>query len=430
MQTKVTHESPTELLLIITADEELLAEIKGSVIRRLGADVKVPGFRAGKAPLPLIEKQLNPTVLQNEFLDEAVNGLYSQAVSNESIRPVVRPTIDVKKFVPFTAVEFTAKVSVVGPTKLPDYKKMTIARPKASPVTTKEINEVIERLQAQAAERKDVTRASKLDDQVWLDFKGVDDKGVPVEGAESSNYPLTLGSKAFIPGFEEQVVGLKAGDTKTFKITFPKDYQLKALASKKVTFTITVIKVQELKKPKADDSFAKLAGPFKSLAELKADIKKQLAADKKTQDDREFESEVLKKINDKSKVEIPVALIDAEVERQLRDLQQNLNYRGQTFPEFLEQEKTNEEDYRKNVVRPAAEDRVKASIVLSDIAEAEKIGLTQEEVEERLGQLRVQYTDAQSQEDLGKPEFQRDLASRMLAEKTILKIVDYVTPKK
>lgn len=430
MQIKVTNESPTDQLLTITADKESLNKFKETVLKRLGANVKVAGFRSGKAPTNLIEKQLDQSQLQSEFLDEAVNELYSDAIQKESIRPVVRPTIDVKKFVPFSELEFTAKVSVLGPTKLADYKKLKITKPKVTSVTVAEVNEVLSRLQSQAAARKDVVRAAKKGDQVYIDFKGVDEKGKPIEGADSSNYPLTLGSKTFIPGFEEELIGLKPGDSKTFTLAFPKDYQLKALASKKVTFTVNLIKVQELDLPKIDDKLAAKAGPFKNLAELKSDIKKQLKADKENQAEREFESEVLKKITDKSQVSIPEALIEAETERQLRDLRQNLNTRGQTYPEFLEQEKTNEADYKQKVIRPTAEDRVKASIVLSEIAEAEKIGLTKSEVEERLAQLKQQYTDPQAQADLAKPEFERDLASRMLAEKTITKVVGYVTSKK
>jgi trigger factor len=240
---------------------------------------------------------------------------------------------------------------------------------------------------------------------------------------------LLLGSKTFIPGFEENLVGTNAGEEKTFTLTFPKDYGVKALANKKVTFTVNVTKVQEVIEPKVDDAFAAQVGPFKTVKELKDDIKKQLTHERQHELDRDFESELVKEISDKSKVTIPEVMINDQVERLLRDLQQNLTYRGQTFPEFLEQEGKTEEQYRKDVLAPQAEERVKAGLVLSEIAEREGIEVTPEELEIRVQILKNQYQDQAMQAELEKPENRRDIAARLLTEKTLNKLVHYATNK-
>jgi trigger factor len=394
--------------------------LKKHVLEKMRKDVKVVGFRAGKAPLNLVEKNANPTTLQNEFLDEAINHLYSDTIKNQNLRPVSNPNITIKKFVPFTALEFTAEVSVIGKVTLTSYKTIKKVKPAVKPVTTKDS------LQVRMGERKDVDRPAKEGDQIWIDFKGVDDKGQKVNGADGKDYPIVIGSNTFIPGFEPNLIGLKSGEDKSFTIPFPKDYQIKALASKKVTFSVQVIKVQEVSKPKVDDDFAAQVGPFKTAAELKTDVKKQLVEERKHQAERDFESVVLKEITDKSKVALPDALIDEEVAKSLDELKKNLAYRGQTYDEFLEGEKKTEKEYIETVARPEALDRIKASIVLSEIAELENVQITEGELTEQMNELRSRYTDPQTLSELSKPEAIRNLASRMVADKTIKKVVDYI----
>ena len=293
MQVKVTHQSSTKVSLSVVAKPEELAPIKELVISSLGANVKVPGFREGKAPVSVLEKNLDPNQLQQTFLEEAINQIYPQVVQNENLRPVARPEIQIKKFVPFTSLEFDVEVAVIGDLKLADYKKISLKKPEAK-VTAADVNEIVENLRLRMAENKDVERAAKNGDQLFIDFEGTDNKGKAIKGADGKDYPLVLGSKTFIPGFEEELMGLKAGDDKTFTLTFPKDYGVKALANQKVTFKVSVTKVQEVIKPKADDAFAAKAGPFKSLSELKADVKKQLSIERDKQAQQSFENELVK----------------------------------------------------------------------------------------------------------------------------------------
>ncbi|HWT55559.1 MAG TPA: trigger factor [Candidatus Microsaccharimonas sp.] len=428
MQITKDQLSPTNVKLTINADAADMAEVKDTVLQQLARTVKVPGFRAGKAPLHVVEKNVSPEALQTEFLDTIVNKLYVDAITQQSLRPVNRPDVSITKFVPFTTLEVVAEVEVIGAIKLPDYKKIKLAKPEVK-VTAEDVNEILDNLTARAAEKKDVDRAAKNGDETTIDFTGVDAKTKEaIAGADGKDYPLVLGSNSFIPGFEDEVVGLKAGDEKTFDIVFPKDYGTPALQSKKVTFTIKVNKVQELAKPKLDDAFAATVGPFKTLAELKADIKKQVTAEREQQAQRDYESELLGQISEKTKAEIPPVLIEEEIDRAEADERQNLVYRGQTWEEHLKEEGVNEQEHR-DKQRPAAEARVTAGLVLGEVAELEKISVSKEEVNIRMTLLKGQYNDPAMQAEFDKPEARRDITSRMLTEKTIAKLAEYASKK-
>jgi len=239
---------------------------------------------------------------------------------------------------------------------------------------------------------------------------------------------LLLGSNTFIPGFETNLIGMKPAEEKTFTLTFPKDYGVKTLQNRKVDFTVTIKKVQEMVEPKIDDEFAAKVGPFKNVEEMKADIKKQLQTEKDYQGDREYTDELLTKIKKESKAAIPDSLIDEQLERLLGDHKQNAMYRGTTWQEFLEGEGKTEEEYKKTL-RPDAELRVKAGLVLGEIAEKEGIEVTPEELEVRMQILKSQYPDEKMQAELDKPEARREIASRMVSEKTVDKLVGYATAK-
>lgn len=426
MQVKRTDTSKNEVSLLISGDMVELEPVREHVLKsHFAKDIKIPGFRQGKAPLNLVEKNIDQSLFQSKFLDEALNGLFSAAVNQEKLRTVDQPKVEIKKFVPYTLLEFEAVVSVLGEVKLPDYKNIRLAKASPEKVSSKDVDKVLDNIKTQLAEKKDVNRGAKDKDQVYIDFNGKDDKGKPVNGADGKNYPLLLGSDSFIPGFEDNLAGLKPGDEKTFTLKFPKDYSVRALASRNVTFSVNVIKVQELIEPKLDEEFAAKVGPFKSIEELREDISNQLRVERQNEADREYESNLLKEISSKSSLSIPEILIDDEVRKRLDDLKLNLSYRGQTLSEFLESENKTEDEYIEEVLKPEARDRLKASIILSEISELENIPLTNEEVDLRIQSLKGQYQDARSQAELAKPEARRDIASRMLAEKTIKKLTEY-----
>lgn len=426
MNVTLTTLTDTTSKLTVTAHEQDLSAIKQHVLQKLAPKVKVQGFREGKVPMAIAEKNIDPNILQSEVLDDAINHFYSDAVNEKRVRVVSQPKIELTKFVPYTELEFTAEVETIGKVTLPDYKKTT-AKKEAVKVTAADVEEVLSRLQTQAAVYTEVERAAKLGDRTFIDFAGTDEKGKAVPNADGKDYPLVLGSKTFIPGFEEEVVGLKKGDTKSFDITFPKDYGSKALQGKKVTFAITVHKVEETKKGELNDAFAATVGPFKTVAELKDDIKKQITAERESQAARAYEDAVIKDLVKKSKIAIPDGLLQEQMDAVDNEFKQSLTYRGQTFNEYLEASGQTVEQYREKELKSAAEERIKAGLLLSEIAEVEKLDVTPEELEIRVQILKGQYgSDAQMQAELDKPENRRDVASRLLTEKTIAKIISYL----
>lgn len=419
MHVKRTNLSDTEIKLTIAAAEPDMAPYKSQILHKLSAQVKLPGFRPGTAPINLVEKNVDQNTLQTEFLDLAMSELYAKAAQAEDVRPVTRPDVAIKKFVPFTELEFEVTTSVIGAVKLPNYKTIKAEKAKIS-VLAKDVDEVIKSLQTRMAEKKEVDRAAKKGDETTIDFKGVDAKKEPIAGADGKDYPLLLGSNTFIPGFEDNVIGMKPGEEKTFELTFPKDYGLKALANKKVSFTVTLKSVQELAEPAVDDAFASKVGPFKTVKDLKDDIKKQLTLERENEATKNHQSELVKKIVDKSTVALPSALVDQQVVYNIDEVRRNLTYRGQTYEEFLKIEGTTEDAYRDDVVRPQAEEQLKTSIVLAEIAKKENVFVTPEELEIRMQLLKGQYaSDPQMQAELEKPENRQDIASRMQTEKVL-----------
>lgn len=418
-----TNPEPTITKLTVKADADELQKAKNLALQHLAPQVKVPGFRAGKVPMTIVEKNVDQNMLQSEVIEHAINTLYASAVRQEDLRPVANPQISIKKFVPFTDLEFEAEVPTIGKIKLADYKKIKMTKPTVK-VEAKDVNEVLESLKKRGAERKEVDRASKDGDEVVFDFKGTDSKGQPVAGADGKDYPLIIGSNTFIPGFEPELVGLKAGEEKKFTVTFPKDYGVKALQSKKVTFEVKVHKVSEMLEPKLDDNFAAAVGPFKTLKELKDDIKRSLEMERGQQAEVQYENVLLQKIADKSDIEIPKLLVDEQIERIENEERQNLAYRGQTWEEHLKEEGVTAEEHKEQK-RHNAEQRVKVGVILAEVAEREEIQVTPEEVEIRLQLMKGQYRDPTAQAELNKPEALRDIESRIRTEKTLEKIKGY-----
>src|SRR3989344_7936087 len=235
MQITKTSISPTKVKLTINANPQELDSVKNHVLGHFAQTLKVPGFRAGKTPLAMVEKHADQKALADEFLEHAMNGMYRKALETEDLRPVAQPEVKLKKFVPYSQLEFEIETEVVGKVSLPDYKKIKLPKPEVT-VTAQDVKEVLTSLQRRLAERVEATRGAKLGDEAIIDFEGFDHKRQPVSGAKGKDYPLILGSSQFIPGFEEHLVGVKTAGRKEFTLTFPKNYGVSNLQGKEVTF--------------------------------------------------------------------------------------------------------------------------------------------------------------------------------------------------
>jgi len=423
MHVKKTSISPTKLSLVISANQSDLSPIKQHTLKHFAKNVKVTGFREGKAPLAMVEKNVDQNLFQSHFFEDALQEFYNQVIDSEKIRPASQPKVTLKKFVPYSQLEFELSVDVFGSVTLADYKNLKSKRQKLE-IKQSDIDEVIKNMQHRMAKKIEVKREAKIGDELLIDFSGSDDKNKPVNGARGKDYPLTLGSKTFIPGFEDNLIGIKAGQSKKFDLKFPKDYSIKSLANKKVTFKVKVNKVHQLESPNVDDNFANKIGPFKDVTDLKSDIKKQLLNERQNESERKFESDLVREASEKSKLDVPESLINQQIDFMISELKQNLTYRAQTFDDYLSSEGIDENSYRLDI-REDALQRVKAGLVLAEIAEAENIQVTKEELDIRIGVLKGQYQDKKMLDELDKAESRRDIASRMMSEKTIAKIKSY-----
>lgn len=419
--------SGTKIELVITVDAEELASVKQATLQKMKSQVKAPGFRAGKAPLSVIEKQVDPSQLQGDVLQEAVNKHYQAVIEKDNIKVLSNPEVEITKFVPFTRLEFKAKVDVMPKVKLGDYKKIKRTVSKVT-VTDKEIKEVIDNLLQKSSKKQAVDRKAKNGDEVLIDFEGKDEKGELVAGASGKDYPLVLGSNSFIPGFEEGLIGLKKGDKKDVKLTFPKEYHAKQLAGTKITFSVDVKEVNEVVLPEPDDKFAVSLGPFETLVDLKKDIKTQLTEQKLSEEQNKVKDSIVEELVKKSSFEIPDVLITDQIAMLEHDFNQNLTYRGITLLEYLKQEGFKDADeWKAKELKPQAERRVSVGIILAEVADKEGLKVDEQEVAARISQYKTQYSSQAAEFD--NPEMQREVVSRLLTEKTVDRLFELSTKK-
>ncbi len=423
MKHAIKDASETVRQITITLNGDDLTEITQKTVARLAKNLKVAGFRPGKVPAHIAQKNLDANLLNAEVLQDAVNASLLDVLDEQKITPLDQPQVDIAKYVPGQELEFTAKLEVIPAIKLGDYKKLKAVKSKVE-VKPAEIDEVIDRMARGMATKTDVTRAAKDGDEIMIDFEGTDTKGAKVAGASGTGYPLALGSNTFIPGFEEGLVGVKAGDKTELKLTFPADYQHKPLAGAKVTFAVTVHSVKEVTLPAIDDEFAAKSGQFKDVAELRADIKRELTTQKESEASDKLKDSLIEQLVAASKVPVPEVLIADQVQSIERDFVQNLLYRGLSLDQYLEQQKLSKEEWQTKELRAQATRRVQVGLVLAELSKAEDIKVSTDELNARLQDFLNYYKDPEMRKQIDTPEARRDIANRMLTEKTVDRLVE------
>ena len=424
MKTTVKKLSDTKVCLTIMLGADELNAAEQVALTKMARDLKVPGFRKGKVPVSVAAKHVNPMALQEQVLDNALSKAVAEAFMNEKLQALERPSVEVKKFVPNQEVEFTAEATVVPPVKLGDYKKLK-AKPQAVKVEAKDVDEIIERMQQNFVDKTEVKRAAREGDEAIIDFVGKKD-GVAFDGGSAKDFALKLGGGQFIPGFEEGVVGHKASETFDLDLEFPKDYHAENLAGAKVVFSVTLHKVNELKLPELNDEFAAKCGPFTDVKELKADIKREITAQKEREAKEKLKDELVAELADSSKVALPELLIDDQLRSIEQDLMQNLSYRGLTMDSYLKTQGFKDKaDWQKKEARPAAEKRVKAGLVLAELSKELGVEVSREELDRQISTFKQQYgKDAKLAARFDDPNVHRDIANRMITDKTIDKLVE------
>jgi trigger factor len=423
METTLKNLSDTKVQLTISVGAKELEAAEQVALTKLSRTVKVPGFRAGKVPASVAAKHVDPQAVQEQALDDAISKAVAEAFVKEKLQILARPEVEVKKYVPRETLEFTAEAEVVPKVKLGDYKSLK-AKPEKIEVKPAEIDEIIERMRNGFAEKDEVKRAAKLGDETLIDFVGKKD-GVAFDGGTAQDYALVLGSNQFIPGFEEGIVGHKAGDEFDIDLEFPKDYHAKDLAGTKVTFSVTLKKVLESTLPEVNDEFAAKAGPFTSVTDLRADIKREITAQKERQNGERFKDALLTELIEKSTVPVPEILVSDQMGSIEQDFERNLLYQGLNLESYFATNKFKDADeWRDKEVRPTATRRVQAGLVLAELTNAENITATDAEIDEHVEVHRKQYANnPEALKQFETPEVRQDIANHFLTEKTIDKLI-------
>ncbi|MBR2658474.1 trigger factor [Candidatus Saccharibacteria bacterium] len=417
MKTKSKKLSDSRVEITVTLDSKDLKSAAEKALEKLAKEIKVEGFRQGKVPAEVAKKFIPENDLNAETIDVAVRTTVIEAFKENEKSPLVMPSVNVTKYVPGEMAEYTATADIIPEIKLGDYKKLGVKREEAK-ISEKDVKGVLDNLASSFAEKKVVKRAAKLGDEVIIDFVGKKD-GKAFDGGSAKDYHLTLGSNTFIPGFEDGIVGHESGDKFDLELTFPKDYGVKDLAGAKTVFEVLVKQVNEITKPAIDDEMAKKCGPFKTLQDLKDDIKKNLAAQSEQRLENKYKDDLVNALVAKSKVPAPEILIKDQLNMIREDISRNAATQGMSFEDYLKRAGETEENWEKQA-RKIAEARVKASLALQTLAVNEKITVSDDLVAAKIAELKDVYKKSpEALKSLKDPNVKMDIKNRMIIEATL-----------
>lgn len=417
MKTTTKKLSDTRVEVKVTLDSADLKTAREQALARLAANLKVQGFRKGKAPASLVEKNVDPNEITNATLDIAVRTTMPAAFEKEKQNPIAIENVNVTKYVPDDTVEYTATADILPDVKLGDYKKLK-AKMDQTEASAKDVQEILDNIVNAYAEKVVAKKAAELGDEVIIDFVGKKD-GEPFNGGSAKDHHLTLGSGQFIPGFEDGIVGHSAGDKFDLDITFPKDYPEKTLAGQPTVFEVLVKQVNEIKKPALDSELAKKCGNFETIDDLKADIKHNLEIQNQHRAIEKYREDLVAELVKASKVSAPEILVRDQLRFIKDDMTRNAASHGMTFEQYLERAGQTAEEWEKEA-RKIAEARVESSLILQILARDEKITASDEEVDAKVNELRDVYQrSAEALKNLKKPEVRQDIRNRLIIDKTL-----------
>lgn len=367
------------------------AELEPSVNKaylKYRKDIAIPGFRKGKAPRVVIEAAYGKHVFFEDAIEEMFPQIYQEAVMTQDMKPVGRPSVSDMNIADDDSVTLTIVTDLYPAVTLGQYKGIEVEKVNAE-VKESEVDAEIDRMAQNVARISTVERPAKDGDTVVIDFEGFLN-GVAFKGGKGENHELVLGSGSFIPGFEEQVVGMSAGEEKDINVTFPENYHASELAGKEVTFKVKVHEVKETVLPEKDDEFVKDVSEFDTMAELRADIEKRILDEKQAGIDRAFENAAVEKAAENMTAEIPDSMVDEEVDRQLERMDYELRAQGASLEAYSKMLGGNMDSIRKSL-RPGALNAVRTNVMLDAVVDAEKIEVSEEECEEEYKKLADSY---------------------------------------
>ena len=388
MNVKSIEKNGNQATIVVEIDKELMESGANKAYLKARKNIMIPGFRKGKAPRKMIEAMYGAHVFYDDGLEEIFPEIYQFAVVEQDVKAVGRPSLTDVNIDDNSIVTITLTTELYPEVTLGDYKGLEVEKAEAA-VSDEQVQAELDRMAQNVASTETVERAAEMGDTANIDFEGFDN-GVPFDGGKGDNFDLKLGSGSFVPGFEVQVVGMTAGEEKDIDITFPEDYHAE-LAGKAVVFHVKCNKVTTTNVPEQDDDFAKDVSEFETLEELKADIRTKALENAQKQIDSAFEQAAVEKAADNTTVEMPKALVEAELDNQMERFAYQLQMSGYSIEQYAKM-MGGDLNTMRNAFRPAAEKQAKINVTLEKIAEVEGVEVTEDDMTAEFESLAKQYS--------------------------------------
>ena len=386
MSVKVENtENKNEVKLTFNIEAEKFEEAMKKVYTKTAKYFNIPGFRKGKAPMQLVERQYGSAIFYEDAFNELVPDIYDEAIKENKIEAVSRPNIDIVQMEKGKELIFTATVETKPEVELGKYKGIEIKKIEYT-TTDKDIEHELGHMAERNARLVTVEdRPVEKGDITTIDFEGSID-GVAFEGGKAENHELEIGSNTFIPGFEDQIIGMKLEEEKDVKVKFPDDYFAKDLAGKDAVFKVKLHEIKKKELPKIDDEFAKDVSEFDTISELKNSIKEKLDTENADRAKYETEEEAIKVVCDNTKLDIPSGMVELEIDNMMKDMETRLSYQGLTLNQYFQMMNRTEAEVRESF-KDQAEKSIKSRLVLEAIVKAENFEVTSEEVGEKIKEM-------------------------------------------
>ncbi len=402
--------------LTIQVEADVFQEAVQKTYLKMRGRINVHGFRKGKAPRKIIEKMYGPEIFHEEAINMCYPSAYSEAVKAENLDEVGYPRMEIVE-VNENGFTFKAMVSVNPEVKVGNYRGLSAPKDEVN-VTDEDVDGQLKPYITRATRIQSVERAVKDGDTAVIDFEGFDN-GVAFDGGKGENFDLVIGSGSFVPGFEEQLIGMNIGEEKDINITFPENYA-PDLAGKPVIFKVKINEVKEPQAPTLDDEFAKDVSEFETLAEFKADLRKKLEESKKEQAEQAFENAIIDQLVENMEVEVPETMVDLQVDKLYEDFARRMSSQGISVDDYAKMVGGSTESLRKSL-EPTALHQVKSQLALAAVADQEDFQITEEELNEEIKQLSADYGIAEEQVRAAVPEatMRNDMRLKRAAELVI-----------
>ncbi len=410
-------ENANEVKFEITVEAAKFEDAMKKVYFKSAKYFNIPGFRKGKAPMQIVEKYYGPEIFYEDAFNEVAQEALEEAVEENKLDVVSRPEVDVKQMEKGKDLIFTVVMQTKPEAEVSKYKGIEIKKVEYN-VTDEDIEHELHHMQEHNSRLISVEdRAVESGDTTTIDFEGSVD-GVPFEGGKAENYDLEIGSNTFIPGFEDQIIGMKIDEEKDVKVKFPEEYFSKELAGKDAVFKVKLHEIKKKELPELDDEFAKDVSEFDTLKELKADIKAKKAKQNEEKAKYETQDAVIKALCEKTKVEIPSGMVEMEVENMLKDFEQRLAYQGLNLEQYFKMMGKTEEEVKKEY-EPQAIEGIKSRLALEAVIKAEKIEATDKEVEDKMKEMAKNYGKENDEEFLKNENVKNYIKQGLESEKAI-----------